>query len=483
MNRGRESTGSADDTGAVAAHASPDSGPLAGAPPGTVSTRSIADQNTTAREALARRTWELELLISGAVVFALIKVPGSLAGGFERLTSQLDEGWQLITTLFYTYLQLGTGCMILALVVHLITRALWVGLIGLDAVFPGGIRWRQLTSFGPRVKSFYRVRLPRMRKQIAELDAFCNTIFSIAFAFTLVFLSSVFLVGPFAALAAMIDRFFFDSELSVLRLYMVLLVPLAPILVAIVLDRRLAQRPGKNRLRRYVHSVYRPYYYAVGGPLYPTISFTLWSNVRKRTYWIGFAGIFALLLGLFMISTLLGAGILDLHGWRFAPAHPSSREMVNEHYENLRDPNGVYDSPSIERDVVVGPYLRLFLPYLPELHNAQIESRCPILEPLQRDGLVLHRRRFLPQDGDAEAAVANAIRCLAGLWSIDLDGEAIDASNFDFFRHPRTGLVGLVGYLPMADRSVGRHVLRLRSFVNPEEEDDDARVRVIPFWR
>ncbi len=474
MSHGHESTGAADER-TPSGSQSP--------PPGTVSARSMGMEPTTTREALARRTWELELLISGAVVFALIKVPGTLAGAFERHTNYLDEGWQLVAVLFYTYLQLGIGCMIVALVVHLITRALWVGLIGLDAVFPGGIRWRQLTSFGPRVQSFYRVRLPRMRRQIDGLDAFCNTIFSIAFALTLVFLSSILLVGPFAVVAAVIDRFFFDSEFSLLRLYTVILLPLVPMVIAVLLDRRLAQRPGKNRLRSFVHAAYRPYYYAIGGPIYPTISFTLWSNVKKRTYWLGFVGIFSLLVGLFLISTSISAGILGWHGWRFAPAHPSSREMVNEHYENLRDPEGVYGGPSIERDVVKGPYLRLFLPYLPHVHNDQIEALCPTLEPLQRDGLIVHRRRFLPQDSAAEAAVGKAIRCLAGLWTIDLDGEPIDASSFDFFRHPQTGQVGLVGYLPMAERAVGRHALRLQSRGEPGDDEEDLRIRVIPFWR
>ncbi|RMH23591.1 MAG: hypothetical protein D6696_00075, partial [Acidobacteria bacterium] len=41
---------------------------------------------------LLRRTSELELLISGVLVVALLQLPTRLAAGFERLQVHLDEG-------------------------------------------------------------------------------------------------------------------------------------------------------------------------------------------------------------------------------------------------------------------------------------------------------------------------------------------------------------------------------------------------------
>lgn len=442
-----------------------------------------AGQMTDKRTFLARRTWELELFISGAVVFTLVRLPSRLASGLERIMARLEESQQTVVFLGYTYVQLAIISITIALLVHLVARALWVGLIGLDAVFPDGIRWRRVTSSGPRFKAFYRARLLRLPKLIEVLDAFCNTIFSVAFAFAMIFISSIFVVGPLAWFASYVNDRFFDGARSLETFYAILLVVLGPLLIAQMVDRRVPMRPRRPFFDRLVRGILRPFHLLTGGQIYIPISFTLLSNISKRTFWLGYAGIFVILFVGFTLAILVGGGVVGFDGYRFAPTRGAGRAVEVHHYENLRDPQGVYTVPSIDGDVVDGPYLRLFLPYVPRNDNALIAERCGDLEPFRRGGFYFDRRRQRPLSDEEVARVEESARCLGGLYAVSLDDRAVDPGGFDFYEHPSNGMVGLLGHLPIRALAPGRHELRVGYRVEIGDDPKDLREHVIPFWK
>jgi len=102
----------------------PDATPseLDGAPPGRgTPRRADAIRFRRGLRSVRERSWELELLLSGAVVIALVQLPSEVDAAFWRLDAQLDRG---------------------------------AGAIGLDAAFPRGARWDRST-YGP-VARFWR---------------------------------------------------------------------------------------------------------------------------------------------------------------------------------------------------------------------------------------------------------------------------------------------------------------------------------------
>ena len=86
-------------------------------------------------------TWEMELLISGATVFALMQLPGWLNQAFLRLQIwNHDQYLNTLLFLVFIYVKVAVVSLAVTFIVHLCMRAYWVGLIGLDSVFPGGTK-------------------------------------------------------------------------------------------------------------------------------------------------------------------------------------------------------------------------------------------------------------------------------------------------------------------------------------------------------
>ena len=87
---------------------------------------------------------ELELLISGAVIFTLFRIPGWLQAIFLHLDNQVGDDLFMVPFLLYYFANLLALALIVAFSVHFVLRAFWVAIAGLNQVFPQGIDWSKL---------------------------------------------------------------------------------------------------------------------------------------------------------------------------------------------------------------------------------------------------------------------------------------------------------------------------------------------------
>ena len=85
-------------------------------------------------------TWEVELLISGVAVFAMLQLPGWLDERMFALEPRLNEGWQVILLLFYLYAKSAAVVLAVTFAMHLLLRAQWIALVGMHSVYPQGVR-------------------------------------------------------------------------------------------------------------------------------------------------------------------------------------------------------------------------------------------------------------------------------------------------------------------------------------------------------
>jgi hypothetical protein len=128
--------------------------------------------------------------------------------------------------------------------------------------------------------------------------------------------------------------------------------------------------------------------------------------------------------------------------------------------------------PFIQSDMIRDPYVRLFIPYVPDRDNHVLES-CPGAAP--------------PSAGTASdsARAAAAIRCLAVLHAVELNGRPLPDLDFRFSTDPRSGRVGIVTYVPLAQLPRGRNVLTLEPSPPPPDQapSSGSPTRMtIPFW-
>ena len=429
-------------------------------------------------------TWELEMLISGGVLYSLFQLPPLLDAALQRWQPHATQGAAFVLLLLYAYLKGAVYTLIAGFVLHLATRAYWVGLVGLNSVFGRGIRWER-TAFGPIAQDVYRELMPPLPRIIARLDNFASVIFSFAFVVVLVGLISLPLMAVVGGTTYGVAALLFGGRHLrwVVGATFALLV--APPVVVTYLDRRLgarldpAGRPARV-LRRMLRIFYRTQLVGVLGPTLFTIS----TNGRRKTTYALFY--LALIGSVYAVIAEWAArrGALTVNGADFFSARSEAHAVDYAYYESAwGDDQADATAPSIQADVVRDPYVRLFIPYQPPRHNPAVAARCPEARPLERRGLGVVRPGTRPSADDAAAEVA--LRCLAGLHAVTLDGAPQAALRFRFATHPRSGVPGIVAYLPTAPLPRGEHTLVVRPPPRRPGSRNAARPPepyVIHFW-
>ena len=438
-------------------------------------------QESSAHEP-AVRPWELELLISLSVTFALLQLPGKVDAVFMGMEPRLDGGMRMLSIIGYQAVKLPLYLMIAAFLLHLSVRAYWVGLIGMEAVFPRGIRWDEL-KYGPLTKEVQRERVGSLQPMIDRADRLGSIIFSTSFAMVVTSLYALVMAMVAGAVAFAISNLFLGGRHQFTLFNVVLFSLIVPAMLVAMLDRHFGGRlPEGSRARRWLRRGAVLGFYTSGTAATGAVWLILFSNIRRRTISTVLTAVLVGLFGFFIVNDiLLRKGAITTDSYAYLPETATSRSMLHSTYENLRPAAGDYEyTPSIHADVVSGPYLKLFIPYPPVRLNAALRERCPGLPVLGGGGLrmpMLGARDIT--DGEQERVLA----CWAQVQPVKLNGKPFRPA-FRFYTHPRTGLRGVIAYIPTAGMPAGENVLEVAAIQRTAGSTRPPRPPyVIPFWR
>ena len=415
-------------------------------------------------------TWEVELLISGVAVFAMLQLPGWLDDRIFALLPRFDSEWAGMLVLLYAYLKSAALILAITFILHLTLRAHWIALVGMHSVFPEGVHWERL-RLGPIRRSFAQTRLSPASTLIERADNRATVVFalgvmlgSLLLAITLV---AGLLFGAFAAL-----QWATDIRPDALPLLGIAVgVFLLPFLAAHLLDRRFGASLGATSWqRRAVTRVYEAYArVGVGRNAY------LWTLVSSRV------GEVRLLLLVYSIvlpvaaCAVLNLIMLNYPGWlgNYAafPYFATGSHSVNAaNYDDQRNAARGKAVPFIQSAIVTDPYLRLVVPYQPERDNYALQRSCaPMLALI-----------------DEQARDEGTLACLTRLHAVSLDGKPLTALRYESGSDARAGRPALVAMIDVRALAPGRHELVvMRAPKSPRDKDrhDQTSRYVIPFWR
>ncbi len=430
-------------------------------------------------------TGEVELIISGGMLVALTQVPSHLDAWWDSIALSLSGPYFTTVFVVWYYAKLMVFTLVGAFAVHIIARAYWVGLLGLDSVFPDGIRWERI-RYGPIAKRTYQEAFRTLPAMARRADHFGSTIFSFAFWIVLLFvLSST--VAALAGLGALgLRRWVFPGAALGTVWWVLLLAIVAVPLLAVGIDRLLGARlDGAGRPARLLRAVLRANYLLFAGPLLMPIQFTLFSNLRRRAMWGVLGGVFVVLIGLFVGGEKVRSGDLVVSASEAFPTRPGSATADGRYYESASNIAASRGLPTIQSDVVEGPYVRLRLPFVARRDAARMRERCPTLPTLSRRGPIGTSLADPPPGPGEEEAL---IGCLAGLWTVRLDGNPVRP---DWVLDAGTGasIDGLVAYLSTEALTSGAHLLEVFEAPPPPgsgaaDDGDEPRLHrhFIRFW-
>jgi hypothetical protein len=418
------------------------------------------------------RPWELELLISGALVFGMIQLPERVDAWYDHVSPALDGGFAEAAFFVAIYAKMALYAVICGFVLHLAIRAYWVGVIGLEAVFPGGIVWEK-TRAGPIMREIQRKATPPLQSLIDGADRLASLVFAGGLTLALLFGFSLLVLGAGSLLAYGTVGLALGPVASAATLEVVVVLLVVPMMAATLVDRRWGDRlDPASRTARGVRAVGRGTVavmrYAVFQPLLLIILTNLRGQKRGTLFFILLAVGALALAG--REKLFPGRGFAD--GYTYLPDEPGRLGVEPGFYEDKRAEGEVMpDIPSIQSDMVRDPYVRLFIPYRPRRHNDLVAHRCAA------DGVANTPR---PATEGGEAAV---LRCLARLQPVTLNGRPVSAP-FRFYTQPGTGIRGIAAYIPVAGLPKGENVLAVARLpvLAPEPGERPRPPFTIPFW-
>jgi hypothetical protein len=419
------------------------------------------------------RSFELEMLISGAIIFLLF--------GITQRADEWIDTWRNYyasedTKTTIVVLVMGRAVIYLVLsvlILHLVLRSFWVGLVGLTSVFPGGVRPENAQG-GPYMKDFVRRNTKSLFELSTNVDRWCRLIYSIAFIMLLQYGGAVGIILITGTIGIPLSKYFFphiEPYWLGLMLFGILFIPAG---LLILLDRligkwsALAGLRNNESLRRVFHFVYHFQKLISLQGLIGTVAYTVFTNITRRQLLVG---IFVVIMGLYFFM-FQGLGIFELNRDLFLPPRENPTRLRAAHYENLNEKPLPF-LPTIQADIVKDDYLRLFLP-IDTRYADTLLTRYPQLKPSQDVGVVL----FSPYKKLTEEQVKGNMQALAQLFTVRLDSTMQNNLAYGYYVHPQTEVAGLLAYLPVAALPQGRHQLHIQVHYKSE-----PLKYTIPFYR
>ncbi|HET7464366.1 MAG TPA: hypothetical protein VFJ82_24115, partial [Longimicrobium sp.] len=374
------------------------------------------------------RPWELELLISGALVFSLIQLPGQLDAWFNGVRPRLDAGWFMAAFMAWFYVKMALYALVGGFIAHLSVRGYWVGVIGIEAVFPNGIVWERMRT-GPIMREIQRKRTPSLQTLIDRADRLASMIFGAAFGIALLFGYSLIFGGFLVVGAVALSRWLIEgADKALVVMELVLFALVGPVMIAGMVDRRMGDRLDPDgRPARIIHRLGTLTSRFGSSVLFMPLLYTLLTNLRARRHGTVLMLIVTAFVGIVLVKdVLLPHGVIRSDGYDFLPRGGGALTVGNAFYADQRGGGGGDEPklPEIQSDIIRDPYVRLFVPYIPRRHNALIARRCPGVP-----GAAV-------QDDRWREAV---LRCMAQLQPVSLNGRPL-APAWRFYTQPATGI-------------------------------------------
>ncbi len=418
-------------------------------------------------------TFELEMLVSGAVLVGLFQLEGALDGLVARWLPHLALAGMLGLTMLATYVRGAIFALIGCFITHLALRGYWVALVAVNSIFPSGVRWERAKETGPISRALLQARLRPLGAFAARYDNAASLVFATGFILALSSLSSI------AMLAIGVVLYGVARALHVPRPEIVVLAVITCLMLASVVGALVDYRAGHRLGPRQTGVVRRASY--LFQRLQPaslaSLIYVVRTNVDARVaYGVGLAGLALALVGAIAAQpSLTGSSLPNSGAYQFFADESGSRSVHAHFYDALRgDEPASLRAPSIQNDIISDPYIRLFIPYVPSRHEAALAGACPGLAPAPAADT-------LGESAADAAADVRILRCAVLVHRPALDGRRLDSLGFHFFSDPRTNRRGFRMLIPTAGIATGEH--RITVWPAPAPGQAAAAPYEIPFWR
>lgn len=457
--------------------------PIDGSPepnPTAASARSQTQHSDGYLEQLAQNSWQLELLVSGFVLFLL-------AGSYEGLVwlrvhaNYLAEnlGYEPLFTLPVLLLAGSWLFLFVNLLLHVILRGLWIASVGLSSV-SGDIEYDKL-KFDPKFDDYLRRKMGTFDRYIDRLEKLSSIFFAFTFLMVFMLISFLMTIGILIGLLVLVATIFGKENLGAIMLIGV------PIILAYFLAASIYfidfVTLGWFKRQRDFFRVYLPIYRFFGfisfAPLYRPLYYNMIDNKFGRK--LGY-----LLVPYFILMTAIALSGFQAHSYFHTDAledNSQEREYL-KHYDDRREALTLVPDMSIPSKVVEHGFLEVFVKYLSRRDDEIIEFRDSTLVSTKWTG-------YVPVDfqnnGEKDSSPADMLQALRGVSRLRInDSLMLEPLSVRYFVHPNEQERGLlytldVDFLPRGEHQLTLEKLRFPRGTSKRDTVEWRTVEYLPF--
>ncbi|WP_425391649.1 hypothetical protein [Ekhidna sp.] len=429
---------------------------------------------------LQQRSWEPEILLSGIVLYGMFKVPDLLDEFLVFFKLNIFGNSQDVDNLVALF-KMGIYWLITGLILHLICRGVWIGMVGLSYTFPKGIRQDKLSYKGKFQDKVNRT--PAYELIVMRLEKISSSLFSISF---MLFMSVIggylfflaLVVLPFTILYVYFDLGFSGTQFDMFQVYVLIIVGIALIGLMDFLSL------GYFRRFRWFAKVYWPVHKVISvltlSRFYRPIYYGVVTNFNKWAFFV-FLLFFTVVsifgAGSITDSTYSGDGFSRLEFWNNSRGYTAYSGYYDDQNQELFSTRA-----QIPSDVINGDVLRLFV-------VANITTEENMLENMSLDSL----KEVYPDTSYS----ALDLMIVNDFYVIKIDGKQVPIDKWFYHYKTHTNQRGYLTYIDIGNLSEGLHTVQvsgpskyynfsfadipfyrdvtLPSVIQPSKEDDDGK--------
>lgn len=434
-----------------------------------------------------RPIWEMELIISGAIIIGLFQLPAMVDQAYYRIEPHISFTAFWLPFLFYYLTKLALNLLIGSFLIHFIIRSIWVAVLGLQAVFPEKVDVEKL-DVGLIQKAYFRKKNVNLDDFRTKLDHIASLIFTVQFLFIGVLVFLAFLIAFSGFLGWIVSFLGLSAKYSNLFLWIFgIIYGIYALLASVngILDSWFTKDEDRvkkyPRLYRFARFCFATMYHLSLAFIARPVLLTLRMHATGKLL---SGGGFALMVAVFIpffVGVMLKTSEFD--SYIYMPVNSSPQLLQTACYDNLRTSSDNVDFPSIQSDIIEADSspIKLFLPFLVTRNNQLLRELCPEIKNFHKEGLYRPQKTYDLDFELHEKQIMEALDCTKQLYQIRLDGQPVNTDDIMFAHHPQSRKGGLLLYIPTGDLTAGKHVIGVTMKKQRKKEVEDVRI-FIPFW-
>ncbi|WP_435261294.1 hypothetical protein [Tenacibaculum sp. nBUS_03] len=413
---------------------------------------------------LKDESWEAELLVSAIAIFGSFKLFDLISWSTNLFIDFLSPSQYYIGYFIVLFGLIAISILASMFVIHFFLRAYWVGLVGLNSVFPDYSIEDSAYSkiYTEKILSI----LPKLKDSIQKVDELCSVIFSVAFTFLLMY----GYLALFSSLYLLVYNLLSDYVNHYILLIPAIFIFTCSILQALIgLYANLKRNRKNEKLQTFNFKVVRFVSMLSFGPLYKNIlqvSMVFGSNFKKKKALVYLLFLFIVSGGIVTSVQIVKTNIFYLiisSKSNFFDTH----KTYSNYYKDANINNDFLLAPEIQSDKVGSNVLEVFIP----VYTYERKIRKKVCGEF-----VKNPEKSKKENKDDYANYLS--NCYKEYNTILIDGKKIEVDFIRYSNHMRTNQFGLLCFINIKNFSEGVHEIK----VEKKNKEENFLEWTIPFY-